>query len=295
VRRQLIATVCQQQTISCRRACGLIGLSRSSYYEECQPDPNLELRAALRQHAARRRRFGYRRLHVLLAREGWQVNHKRVLRVYQEERLQVKQRRRKATRQARTEKPVAADRMNQRWALDFVSDQLANGRRFRLLTVVDVFTRECLAVEVDTSLTGQRVTRVLERLQELRGRPEALRTDNGPEFAGRALDGWAYARGVKLEFIEPGKPMQNGYVESFNGKIRDECLNEHWFNGLEEARQIVEQWRQDYNEQRPHSALGNQTPREFARAAASPPRGAQELKSIEQKPNPEVKPSLRLS
>ena len=271
-----------------------MGLSRSSYYYEYQADPNRELRAALRQQAARRRRFGYRRLHVLLAREGWKINHKRVLRVYQEERLQVKQRRRKATRQARAEKPVAAQRANQRWALDFVSDQLANGRRFRLLTVVDVFTRECLAVEVDTSLTGQRVTRVLERLQAVRGRPEGLRTDNGPEFAGHALDNWAYAQGVKLDFIEPGKPMQNGHVESFNGKIRDECLNEHWFSDLEEVRQIVEQWRQDYNEQRPHSALGNQTPREFALAAASPPRGAEGF-SIEQKPNLEIKPSPRLT
>lgn len=180
-----------------------------------------------------------------------------------------------------------AQRVNHRWSLDFVSDQLADGHRIRLLTVVDEYSRECLAVEVDRSLSGQRVTRVLERLGTQRGWPEALRTDNGPEFRSLTLDRWAYARGVALQFIEPGKPMQNGYVESFNGKLRDECLNEHWFAGLAQAREIVEAWRYDYNHQRPHSALGNRTPQEFA--AAAPPRGREGsgvTKKLEQRVNP---------
>ncbi len=151
--------------------------------------------------------------------------------------------------------------------MDFVSDALANGRRIRVLTVVDDFTRESLATEVDTSLPGLRVTRVLERLEGERGLPEVITVDNGPEFAGRILDAWAYARGVRLRFIDPGKPVQNAYIESFNGRLRDECLNEHWFTSLSAARNIVEAWRDDYNAVRPHSALGNQTPQEFAQQA----------------------------
>ena len=253
------------------RACRLGGWGRSSYYRQSPQADDGQLRAALRRLAAQRRRFGYRRLLVLLRREGWRDNHKRVYRVYREERLQVNRRKRKRRCAGRRLPLEQAQRINQRWSLDFVSDQLADGRRIRLLTVVDDYSRECLAVEVDSSLTGQRVTRVLEKLGSQRGLPEGLRTDNGPEFSGVKLDRWAYERGVALQFIEPGKPMQNGYVESFNGKLRDECLNEHWFAGLEEARRIVEAWRCDYNQQRPHSALGNRTPQEFA--AAQPPRG----------------------
>lgn len=267
--------------MSVRRACGLLGLRRSSYYYKAEPRDDQALREALKQKAAQRRRFGYRRLLVLLRREGWTDNHKRVLRIYQEERLQVKRRTRKHTAQWRGEKPQATQRLNQRWSLDFLSDQLADGRRFRLLNVVDDYSRECLAVEVDTSLSGQRVTRLLEQLSECRGLPERLVTDNGPEFTSRALDHWAYTHGVTLQFIEPGKPVQNAYVESFNGKMRDECLNEHWFLALSEARRTVELWRQDYNERRPHSSLGNRTPQEFARAAACP-LGGREEKSIEQ-------------
>ena len=155
--------------------------------------------------------------------------------------------------------------------------------------MVDDFTRECLAIEVDTSLSGQRVARVLDQISQGRGLPERVVTDNGPEFTSRALDHWAYERGVKQQFIEPGKPVQNAYVESFNGKIRDECLNEHWFTVLAEARTLIEHWRQDYNEQRPHSSLGNRTPQEFARAAASPHGGCEGTESIEQPTNHEVK------
>jgi putative transposase len=279
----------EHHAVSQRRACGLMQLPRSSYYYVAQPDHDEPLRQWLRQRAAQRRRFGYRRLLVLLRREGGHANHKRVLRIYQEEHLQVSVRKRKRTARWRGEKPAPAERANQRWSLDFVSDQLANGRRFRLLTVVDDFTRECLAIEVDTSLSGQRVARVLDQISRGRGLPERVVTDNGPEFTSRALDHWAYERGVKQQFIEPGKPVQNAYVESFNGKVRDECLNEHWFTVLAEARTLIEHWRQDYNEQRPHSSLGNRTPLEFARAAASPHGGCEGTESIEQPTNHEVK------
>jgi putative transposase len=265
-------------------------LSRSSYYYESSPQDEEALRQALREKAAQRRRFGYRRLHVLLRREGWNDNHKRVYRVYRELGLQVKRRSRKHAAKWRGEKPVVAQRPNQRWSLDFMSDQLADGRRFRLLNVVDDFTRECLAVEVDTSLSGQRVARVLEQLCVMRGVPEQLVSDNGPEFISRAVDNWAYQRGVKWQHIEPGKPVQNAYVESFNGKMRDECLNEHWFERVPHARQIIQDWRWDYNEVRPHSSLANRTPREFARAAAAP-SGAGREEDLNNNQQQEYKPS----
>lgn len=192
------------------------------------------------------------------------MNHKRVYRLYREEGLSVPKRKRK--RVARRQRlpllfPLAPDRL---WSLDFVEDTLSWGRKFRLLTIVDAFSRESLAIEVDTSLSGQRVARVLERVAAERGAtPEVIVLDNGPELTSRALDQWAYERGVLLHFIEPGKPQQNGYIESFNGKFRDECLNEHWFRSLPHARRIIEEWRVDYNVNRPHSSLGNLTPEEF--------------------------------
>ena len=227
-----------------------------------------ELRKRLRTLAAERRRFGYRRLWVLLRREGFGVNHKRVYRLYREEGLSVQRRQRKRMAGVARVLTPAPERPNQRWSMDFVSDALANGRRIRVLTVIDDFTRESLATEVDTSLPGLRVTRVLDRLAVDRGLPELITVDNGPEFAGRILDAWAYTHGVRLHFIEPGKPVQNAYIESFNGRLRDECLNEHWFMNLPAARNIVERWRDDYNAVRPHSALGNRTPEEFAQQAA---------------------------
>lgn len=265
-----------------------MSLSRSSFYYEAESSDDGPLRVALREKAAQRRRFGYRRLTVLLRRDGWTVNHKRVYRLYQEERLQVRRRIKKHTAKWRGDKPVTPTRINQRWSLDFVSDQLADGRRLRVLAVVDDYTRECLALETDTSLSGRRVARVLEQLRHSRGLPERLLTDNGPEFTSRALDGWAYARGVTLQFIEPGKPVQNAYVESFNGKLRDECLNEHWFTGLEDARQIIEEWRRDYNETRPPSSLGQLSPAQFA-VAARRPLGGGYGERIEQQHNREVK------
>ena len=226
------------------------------------------LRERLLTLAAERRRFGYRRLWVLLRREGFEVNHKRVYRLYREEGLAVRRRKRKRIASVVRVPRQAPERPNQRWSMDFVSDALANGRRIRVLTVIDDFTRESLATEVDTSLPGMRVTRVLDRLADERGLPEVITVDNGPEFAGKTLDAWAYAHGVRLHFIDPGKPVQNAFIESFNGRLRDECLNEHWFMSLPAARTIIEAWRDDYNTVRPHSALGNRTPAEFAEQVA---------------------------
>jgi putative transposase len=238
-------------------------VARSSlYYRSRRQDE--EIRQRLRALAQDRPRFGYRRLHVLLRRAGLVINHKRVRRLYQEEGLALRRwRRRKRAAMLRVPM-VAATRPNHRWSMDFVSEVLATGRRIRVLTIVDDYTRECAAMEVDTSLPGLRVTQVLDRLAATRGVPAVIRTDNGPEFAGQALDAWAYRRGVKLEFIRPGKPVENSYVESFNGKLRDECLNGNWFLTLAEARQTIEAWRAYYNGIRPHSSLGHLTPEEFA-------------------------------
>lgn len=250
--------------LSQRRACEAIMLARSSYYYHPEESQDGELRNRLRELAQKRPRFGYRRLHILLRREGYHVNHKWTERVYHEEGLALRRKRRRKLAGGLRVPLMVSQKPNQRWSMDFVSDSLACGRKIRVLTVVDDYTRECPAMEVDTSLGGLRVTRLLDRLAQTRGLPEVLRTDNGPEFAGKALDEWAYRKGVRLDFIQPGKPVENAYVESFNGKLRDECLNGHWFMTLQEARKIIEDWRRDYNESRPHSSLGNLTPEEFA-------------------------------
>jgi len=256
--------------LSERRACRLVGMARTSCRYEPQPlEQEENLKARLRTLAGERRRFGYRRLTVLLRREGWTVNHKRVYRLYRQEGLEVRRRKRKRIGAGERQPLAIPTRPNERWSMDFVADALTDGRRFRSLNIVDDFNRECLAAEVDTSLPGARVVRVLEQLGERRGLPQVLVTDNGPEFAGQALDVWAYEQGVKLHFIEPGKPVQSAFIESFNGKMRDECLNEHWFGTPGEARQTIEAWRRDYNEVRPHSALGNRTPQEFTACGAT--------------------------
>jgi len=262
--------------ISGARACGLLHLAVSSYYYQSHGRRDeAPVRSALRRHAAVRRRWGYRRLLVLLRREGLTDNHKRVYRLYRAEGLQVRQRRRRKQRLVRgLKRPVAPGRPNERWSLDFVHDRLANGRSLRLLTVHDDYTRECLWIEADTSLSSPRVTRVLDYVAELRGRPQSLLTDNGPEFAGLALERWAHDRQVQHRFITPGKPAQNGYIESFNGKLRDECLNEHEFINLQHARALIESFREDYNQLRPHSSLADLTPAEFAAKIARAPMGA---------------------
>jgi putative transposase len=260
----MVAEVIATHGLSQRRACGLIEITRRSFRRAPRPDRNAELRQRLRALAEQRRRWGCPMLYQVLRREGWWVNHKRVERLYREEGLSLRRRRRRKrlshlrlVRQA----PVAA---NQAWALDFVHDRLMHGRGFRVLAVIDEWSRESLAMEVDVSLTGERVKRVLERLSNGRGLAAIIHTDNGPEFTGRVLDQWAFERGVKLQFIEPGKPIQNAFIESFNSRLREECLNEHVFVSLDDARNKIENWRIDYNRERPHSSLGHLTPEEFA-------------------------------
>jgi putative transposase len=267
-RRSAVELVTDELSISQRRACRLIGIGESTVRYVSRRDRCEELRARLRELAQQRTRWGYRRLHVLLDREGIRVNHKRLYRLYREEGLAVRKRRRKrAAWGARAPMPIALD-PNLRWSMDFMADALADGRVFRTLNIVDDFTRECLAIEVDTSLGGDRVVRVLDRICQERGRPTTLVMDNGPEFTGRALDSWAYQHGVKLHFIQPGKPVQNAYVESFNGKFRDECLNEHWFTSLADAQAQIDIWRDDYNRVRPHSSLDDLTPEEYGQRQA---------------------------
>ena len=233
-------------------------------------DPQADLRMRLRELAGSRVRYGYRRLTVLLRREGRAVNAKRVYRLYREEGLQVRTAKR-AKRAARTRVPPGgAVRPNQRWSMDFVSDRFADGRWFRILTVVDQYTRECLCVCADRTQSGGKVVEQLKRLVAMRGAPESITTDNGSEFAGRAMDAWAHSGGVKLDFIRPGRPVENGYIESFNGRLRDECLNTEVFEDLADARQKLESWRHDYNQHRPHSALADRSPAEFARSARRP-------------------------
>lgn len=253
--------------LSERRACRLIGLDRSTHRYLPRMNQNGELRQRLRELAEQRRRFGYRRLHVLLRREGRVVNKKRVQRLYRLEGLSLRGRRRKKRRAGlRVALPIPAA-ANQRWSMDFMTDALADGRRFRLLNVVDDWTRECLAIEVGRSLTGRNVIAVLEQVATLRGYPSAIVSDNGPEFCSHAVDDWAHRRGIKLQFIRPGNPVENAFIESFNGKCRDECLNERLFITIEQARVAIETWRLDYNQVRPHSALGNLTPEDYANRA----------------------------
>ena len=246
----------------------MIPAHRSSQRYRAKAEAAPGLKERLLELAAERRRFGYERLHLLLRREGWKVNHKRVLRLYRQEGLALRRRKRKRY-PARVRQPLARPSApGQHWSMDFVRDTLADGRVIRMLTVVDDYSRQCLAIELDTSLPGTRVVRVMDRLARELGKPALLRTDNGPEFVGRALDQWAYENGVRLDFIQPGKPSQNGFIESFNGRLRDECLNQHWFLGLADAKRIVADWRADYNHHRPHTALGGRTPDEAASAAA---------------------------
>lgn len=267
-KRNVVGWLLERET-SLRRACRVVGLSTSTWrYQRQENATNATLRSRLEAHAAERPRFGYRRLHVLIGREGLVVNHKRVHRVYKAAALQVRRRRRKRLTRAERRPLAVPGRPGERWSMDFTSDTLGDGRVFRTLNIVDDFTRECVAIEVDRSLPGLRVARVLERLHGSVGLPETIVVDNGPEFAGRTLEAWTYAHGVTLRFIRPGRPIENAYVESFNGKFRDECLNEHWFVSLADAQAVIEAWRIDYNTVRPHSSIGDVTPEQFARASA---------------------------
>jgi putative transposase len=243
--------------------CCATGRPRKGKYAEA----NECLGIRLRELAEERRRWGYRRLHVLLQREGWVVNIKRVYRIYVEQKLIVRRKRlrRRICAQARV-LLAAPVRRNEIWTMDFLHDALATGRKLRTLSIEDAYTREMLVIEVDTSLPSLRVIRVLEKVRLQRGLPERIVIDNGTEFTSKAVDQWAYENKVKLHFITPGRPMENGYIESFHGKFREECLNEHWFLTLDDARETIEEWRLDYNHVRPHSSLGYRTPEEFRKA-----------------------------
>lgn len=250
--------------LSERRACGLVEITRRSFRRRLAPDHNRELRERLRALAEERRRWGCPLLYRVLRREGWRVNHKRVERLYHQEGLSLRRRRRrKRPSHLRVVRPLPIG-ANLAWAMDFIHDSLWSGRRFRAFAVIDEWSRESLAIEVDVSLTGERVKRVLERLRLARGLPATIQLDNGPEFTSRVLDKWADDNHVQLQFIEPGKPIQNAFIESFNSRLREECLNEHAFVSLDDARRTIEQWRRRYNSERPHSSLGYLSPEEFA-------------------------------
>lgn len=263
-KREAVDILMQERQLGVTRACGLVGISRSLYGYRSRREPPQGLHERIRQIAEEKRRYGYRRIHVLLRREGWNLNHKRVYRLYREAGLQVRRRRRKRVVVTERGPQTRAQQPNESWSMDFVSDALSSGRRLRCLAVVDDFTRECVSAFVDTSITGRQVARELDRAIAERGAPQAITVDNGPEFSGKALDEWAYRSGIRLRFIRPGKPIENAYAESFNGRLRDECLNEHWFHTLAHARHLISAWRDEYNTQRPHSSLGNVTPAEYA-------------------------------
>lgn len=248
---------------SITRACQLCNISRSSneYNSKRQDEPIIQ---RLMELAQEKRRYGCRRLHELLRREGLVVNHKKTERLYRKAGLSLRVKKRKKLSGALRLSLANPVRQNQIWAMDFVSDSLADCRRFRCLNIIDLFTRECLRIVVDTSINGARVAKTLDILRELRGLPTTIVTDNGSEFTSKAMSIWALENSVNIAFIRPGKPMENGFVESFNGRFRDECLNEHWFKTISDARNKIEAWREEYNSCRPHSALGMKTPHEFS-------------------------------
>jgi putative transposase len=251
--------------LSERHACGLVGLSRDSYrHPPVVDEMTVRLKARIIETAHRRRRFGYRRVHDLVRPEFPDVNHKKVYRLYTEAGLTVRKRK-KAKRPISERQPLSiAQTINQVWSMDFVSDSLVNARRLKCFTIADDFSHECVDIAVDFGIGGHYVTRVLDQAATFRGYPSVVRTDNGPEFTSRAFMGWCHAHGIQHLLIQPGKPMQNGYIESFNGKFRDECLNDHWFTTLHQARTEIAIWRIDYNEVRPHSSLGRIPPAQFA-------------------------------
>jgi putative transposase len=249
-----------------RRVARLLPIQLATLRYRTRRDPQLGLRMRLRELAANRVRFGYRRLTVLLRREGWPVNAKRIYRLYTEDGLAVRTKVRKKIARRTRVPAVKAVRPNEKWSMDFVAARLLDGRWFRVLTVVDQFTRECLLLLADSSLTGQKVAWGLAQVIAERGTPTSITVDNGSEFYSRAMEAWAYQYGVQLDFIRPGKPVENSYIESFNGRLRDECLNVEVFLALSDVRDKLTRWREDYNQVRPHSALGDSAPAAFARS-----------------------------
>nr|WP_307690534.1 IS3 family transposase [Variovorax ginsengisoli] len=264
-KRAAIATMIEQCDLSERRACRLVGLSRDNYRNPPEADAmTQELSSKIVEIAHARRRFGYRRIHDMVRSHFPGVNHKKVYRLYSAANLAVRKRK-KVKRPTSERVPLRlATTANEVWSMDFVSDSLSTGRRIKCLTVADDFSHECVSIAVDWGISGQYVTRLLDQTAVFRGYPRAVRTDNGPEFTSRAFMAWASTHGIRHILIEPGRPMQNGYIESFNGKFRDECLNEQWFETLQQARSAIAVWRQDYNEVRPHSSCGRMPPAKFA-------------------------------
>ena len=249
-----------------QQACRLALLRRSTWYRRSQAKDQTPLRMRIRELALNRPRFGYLRIHVMLRREGWAINRKRVHRLHRLEGLQVRMRVRRRKRLSLHRGPVPTPTAaNQHWSMDFVHDQLHDGRPFRILTVIDQWSRESVSVEPGFSLTGRSVAQVLDEVAQHRPLPMAITVDHGTEFTSRALDEWAWQRKVQLDFIRPGKPVENGLIESFNGRLRDECLNVTEFTSVDHARATLRAWQDDYNHQRPHGSLGHLTPSEFAR------------------------------
>ena len=269
----------EQFQLSERRACRLVGLSRDSFRNPPMASEQTQaLRCRIVDIAHQRRRFGYRRVHDLLRRDFPGVNHKRVYRLYREANLAVRKRK-KSKRPLNERVPLQlAKAVNEVWSMDFVSDSLSNGRRLKYLTVADDFSHECVDIAVDFGIAGEYVTRLLDRAAVFRGYPDMVRTDNGPEFTSRVFMAWAQTHGIRHILIQPGRPMQNGYIESFNGKFRDEHLNESWFETLQQARNAASIWKQDYNQVRPHSSVGRIPPAEFAHLHRQ--RAANECESI---------------
>lgn len=266
MKRLAAGRLCERFGLSVRRAVALVALRRASfYYRPRTTRDDSAIIARMKELIERNRSMGLPMMHDILRRERLVRNHKRTERIYKAEGLTIKHRKSKKRAAGTRLVLPAATRPNERWSMDFIQCVLWGGRRFRMLTVVDQFTKECPVIEVDTSITGLRVSRVLEWLSMTRGLPEAITVDNGPEFAGMALDRWAYLKGVKLDFIRPGKPVENAFIESFNGRLRQECLNQHHFLDLEEARKTIEEWRISYNDFRPHRSLDGMTPESFAR------------------------------
>jgi putative transposase len=254
-----------------RRATSLLKISRSAYLYQSQARDASVLRLRIKEIAHTRVHYGYRRVHVMLRREGFKDNHKRVYRLYREAGLSLRHKRPRRNKSARLRQPKQiVTAVNEIWSMDFVSDATFDGRRLRALTIVDCYTRECLAIEVGQSLKGSDVVTALNRIVALRGTPMTIKTDNGSEFISKVMDRWAYERAIEMDFSRPGKPTDNAKVESFNGRLREECLNANWFLSLEDAQCKIEAWREHYNETRPHSALNWQTPAEFARQQAHP-------------------------
>lgn len=258
-----------EHSISQRRACGLVGLKRSSARYRSRRGDDADLRMRLRELALSRPRYGYNRLWVLLRRDGWAVNRKRVYRLYRQEGLQIRIKRRKKRASELRIVPPAACAPQERWSIDFVHDQLGNGQSIRVLTGVDHFTRQCVVLTAGRRQTAQDVTDALDRAIARIGKPACITVDNGAEFASNAFDAWAYARGIRTDFIRPGRPTENAMIETLNGKLRDECLNLHWFQSLAEAQHRLDVWKEEYNSVRPHSSLGQMAPLEYvARLAA---------------------------